>query len=715
MLRVYGSVLFACLLGVVGASGGCGSSNSDDNNQSPGSGDASVGTDGAGPGSDGGPKFGGDGLVEALTISPLHPSLTVSAPGATLQFQAMEGTSTVQAQWTLDNVGIGTISSTGLFTASGLVGGIANVTATLGNLTASTTLTVLLTLNENPGNVSPGTQSQLTGGGTADAAFKWVYPYDGTVFARGIGAPVLQTSDAFDAAYLHIMLNGLDYQGFYGASNPGRITLTPQLWQSITETATAGAPVKVAITKISGGQVTGPVTQTWTVAQGNLRGTIYYNSYNSQIAGNTGAIMSLRPGQAAPSVVVAGCRVCHAVSADGSTMVSANEPTGGTATDSVWNLKADAGAGYQAPNRTWVFGALYPDGSKFLNYGAIANVGNADAPWAPDVRGVGQHGNLPATLYDTTSGAVIPSTGLTAAPSMMMPTFSADGKMIAFTHYDLDQGHTVAVMDFDNKTNTFSNLRDVATLSATQYVGWVAITPDDNFVFFAAGTHIEYSTVSDSPGDTTYPANCQDPTSDLYIAHVPSKTNAIANQLNGKTTAGVSYMPFPDDVDLNFEPTILPEAVGGYFWVVFTSRRNYGNLVNGDPYIGTGGAPSARKKLWVAAIDIQNPQKPYTMAVDLTHPAFYLEGQELASGNMRGFWALDPCESNGQSCATGDECCTGFCRQTAGPDGGTIFACVPPPSGCAQEGEKCTTTASCCNAAAGTQCIAGYCSTPAAQ
>ena len=109
---------------------------------------------------------------------------------------------------------------------------------------------------------------------------------------------------------------------------------------------------------------------------------------------------------------------------------------------------------------------------------------------------------------------------------------------------------------------------------------------------------------------------------------------------------------------------------------MFTSRRNYGNLVNGDPYIGTSG-PSPRKKLWVSAIDIQNPEVPYTMAQDITHPAFYLEGQELASGNMRGFWALDPCEANGGSCLTGDECCSGFCRQTTGPDGGTIIRVRP--------------------------------------
>ena len=573
---------------------------------------------------------------------------------------------------------------------------------------------VACTLSENPGKIATATQTKLRAAGTADASFKWLYPYDGTVFARGIGAPELQTAGNFDAALLKITCGGLAYQGFYAASSPGRITLTPQLWQTISLTAQSNDAVKVSITEISAGKVTGPITETWTIAQGNLRGTIYYNSYNSVIAGNTGAIMSLRPGQATPKVVVAGCRVCHAVSADGSTMVSANEPSAGTATDGVWDLKNKAAPGYQAPNRTWVFGALTPDGSKFMNYGAVANTGaDPNAPWAPDVRGVGQHGNLPATLYDTKTGAVIPTTGLGAAPYMMMPAFSADGKMIAFTHYDKDQGHSVAVMDFNNATNAFTNLRDVATLPAATYVGWTAITPDDQFVFFAGGTHLEYSTVSDEPG-AAVPANVSDPTSDLYIAHIPSLTEVAANQLNGKTAAGTSYLPFPDDVDLNFEPTILPEAVGGYFWVVFTSRRNYGNLVNGDPYIGTAGAPSARKKLWVAAINIQNPEQPYTKAVDLTHPAFYLEGQELASGNMRGFWSLDPCEANGMSCLTGDECCSGFCRQTSSPDGGTIFACVPP-AGCAQEGEKCVTAADCCGAQAGTQCIAGYCATPAAQ
>ena len=91
---------------------------------------------------------------------------------------------------------------------------------------------------------------------------------------------------------------------------------------------------------------------------------------------------------------------------------------------------------------------------------------------------------------------------------------------------------------------------------------------------------------------------------------------------------------------------------------------------------------------------------------DPSHPAFYFEGQELAAGNMRGFWALDPCKQNGLSCETGDECCGGFCR----PNGDGGFACVPPPSGCSQEFETCKTAADCCDT--GSLCVNGHCAKP---
>lgn len=698
--RAWWSALLVLLVSVAVAAG-CGSSESNGGSTT----DAGMGDDSTGM-MDGHVGFG-DSSASGLTISPQNPVLNVNKPGITLQFQALENGAAVHATWTIDIADIGTIDSNGLFVASGSVGGPTTVTAQVGNLTAKTVLTVKLTLTDNPGNVPPATQGQLTGGGTADPAFKWLYPYDGTVFPRGINAPVLQTGGAgWDAAYLHISFSTLDYKGFYGPSTPERLALTAGIWKAITLSAQSTDTVKVELTKISGGKVTGPVTEGWTVAQGTLRGTVYYNSYDSPMAGSTGAIMSVRPGQAA-KVVIAGCRVCHTVSADGSTLVAANEPAGGTATDRVWDLKNNLNTLYDAPNREWAFGALYPDGSKFLRFGVVPDTGMAGAGWAPNVRGLGQNGDLPSHLFDSKTGADLNATG--QPTHMMMPIFSPDGKMVAFNHYDTGTGHTIAVMSFDNKTNTFSNLKDIATMP-NSYLGWPAFTPDDKFVFFAAGNNIEYDTISD---DTSAVPN---PTSDLYAAHVATATNAMQNEIDGFDASGKFYLPFGEmnEGHLNFEPTILPEAVGGYFWVVFTTRRNYGNFVNGDAYVGPSGSPSPRKKLWVAAIDIDSQENPILKAKDVTHPAFYLDGQELAAGNMRGFWALDPCEANGMSCQTGDECCTGFCRQQTGQDGGMSFVCVPP-SGCAQEGEKCVTAADCCGASSGTQCIAGFCSTPLAQ
>jgi len=697
--------LFVAALGAALIGSACGSVHGNSN------GSAGDAADAAAAGDDASAVLGGDGSLLALTISPQDPTMHITGPGSTLQFTALIGGNPTPASWTIDSA-LGTIDGTGLFTAKGVLGGSTMVDAQVGNQHADTLLTVDLTLGDNPGNVDPGTQTKLRGGGTADPAFAWLYPYDGTVFPRGIAPPLLQTGGTgFDAAMLHVQFSTLSYTGFYGPSTPGRIQLTPQLWKAISEGASASDTVSVQITKIHGGQVTGPITEHWTIAPGTLRGTVYYDSYNSVLAGNTGAIMSVRPGQTA-KVVIAGCRVCHSVSADGSTLVAANEVPNATATDRVWDLQSNLAPLHDAPNRTWAFGALYPDGSRLLRFGVVPDSQAAGEYWSPNVRGLGQSGDLPSALFNPRTGAAIPAPGLDGQGlHMMMPTFAPDGKMVAFNHYDTGHGHTLAVMDFDATTNTFSNLRDIATVSSG-YLGWPAFTPDDQYVIFAAGDNAEYDSVSDQPSVVPQPH------SDLYVANVGSKTTAMANQLDGLTAAGQVYLPFGEAAEghLNYEPTVLPEAVGGYFWVVFTSRREYGNTLNDpDPY-NLNGQPGARKKLWVAAVDIASTVQtqakivPFDAAKDVTHPAFYLDGQELASGNMRGFWALDPCQNDGAGCATGDQCCSGFCRQTSGADGGTTFACTPA-AGCAQEGERCTTAADCCGAQSGTQCIAGFCAT----
>ena len=108
---------------------------------------------------------------------------------------------------------------------------------------------------------------------------------------------------------------------------------------------------------------------------------------------------------------------------------------------------------------------------------------------------------------------------------------------------------------------------------------------------------------------------------------------------------------------------------------------------------------SPQKKLWVAAVDIA------TGAVDPSHPAFYLPGQELGAGNSRGFWVVVPCKANGTSCETGDECCNGSCRDNG--NGALVCQDKPPGTQCVNEFEKCTVDADCCDPKQ--KCIAGRC------
>jgi hypothetical protein len=52
----------------------------------------------------------------------------------------------------------------------------------------------------------------------------------------------------------------------------------------------------------------------------------------------------------------------------------------------------------------------------------------------------------------------------------MMPSFSPDGRRIVFNDYDSGQGHSLAVMDFDDASNAFSNRKEIADAVAESAV-----------------------------------------------------------------------------------------------------------------------------------------------------------------------------------------------------------------------------------------------------
>jgi hypothetical protein len=267
------------------------------------------------------------------------------------------------------------------------------------------------------------------------------------------------------------------------------------------------------------------------------------------------------------------------------------------------------------------------------------------------------------------------------------------------------------VQDFDKATKTFSN-PVVIYKDANNYPGWPFFTPDGKYVMFAMGAGSNFASIPPASFSGVGPvqASASDvANSDLYIVCLHSPGTAHPLDLANGFRAGATYLPYTSrDEHYNFYPTGSPVAAGGYFWVFFTSRRQYGNVMVDTTNNNAVPDPvfhAETKKIWAAAVTIDAMEG--SCQGDPSHPAFLLPGQELSSGNIRAFAALAPCKANGSSCVAGVDCCGGYC--TAGMCG--------PPSSCAGVNDKCTKDSDCCpvDAGAALRCIAGYCATPPPQ
>lgn len=670
---------------------------------------------------------GGDAIGEAFEILPANQVLDPVTAGQTLQFQAVSvvtGEPVDVSFWYVDKLPAGGIDAKGLFTASGIAGGELVVGASSGKYEATTTLTLRVRIRDNPGGLDDATQAALEAGeagagagNAADASFRWLYPYDKTVFPRGLLPPTLQfAGQGADGFYLHVTSKWYEYQGFFAGSSPERQAVPDSVWQGLTWSAGTSDPVHVEMTKIRDGNVTGPVKETWSIAQGSLKGLVYYNTYDDPLAtqngqleeGRRGAVMRIRPGQKQPEVLRGGdgtCTVCHSVSAHGDRMVLSSGHTCNKSYDlspdgKATELFSDSCADENRHDDTFSFGGLSPDGDLMLTSASMQR--DVAYDFYPNIASIDDDkGPRDSKLVDTATGAVLAAPGFDGVVrKALMPTFSPDGRKVAFVHYEAGEGHTLSVMDFDPATRTFSNLQvvyDVTQYGITDlYAGWPAFTPDGRSILFQVGDRPDYSTWRGGYGQ-------------LFIVDLDKLDERPLQILNGEVN-GAPYVGDAFEAKMSFMPTVLPVAVGGYFWAVFTSRRPYGNLIteSGEGPDDPSVEHPSPKKLWVAAIDIGLQ----TGSPDPSHPAFYLEGQDLVSGNMRGFWALEPCKQIGQSCESGSECCEGFCRAVE-QDGGTALVCVPPPvDECVEEYGKCVTTEDCCDVEDGYSCINGYCARP---
>ncbi|HVZ70899.1 MAG TPA: hypothetical protein VHJ20_00875 [Polyangia bacterium] len=703
--------------------------------------DAAAGGSSSGGGHDGGTTYSLAGSIASDTPDPV----TVSGKPTQVHLgvKLNDGTTPDPSRiaWTVDNVAIGSVGADGVFTPNGTVGGVATVTAQVGNGVATKTITVDVDITDDPGTLNPQDMTKLETGGTGgDAQFKWLYPYDGTVFPRGLTAPTLQFGGTGTrATYTTITAPHFKYQQIANINDPLRVVIPPAIWKGVGLTVGPKDKITATVTKLAGDTATGPLTRSWFVAPATINGIFYYNTYTgSMLADGGGGIMRVPAGQDA-QLVVKGCTVCHSISANGGVLAAGSQNVPNA--DGDWNPKTsqtyDLGAGAAGgaagaatirtqtnEGRTFSFMGLVPDGSKGLVSGLPPK---RNAPFLP--HGIASTPGTPSTLVDTKTGAVIAAPSLTSLVQYATtPAFSPDGAHVAFVNGDrlgatcidtktcdmtclMSCSRVLSIMDFDGTASppVFSNLRDVVTnAGAGHAVAWPSFLPDGKAVIYHEGDSLDSDVFQ---GDTS-PLGPQ--YAELRLVETADKTVKTLNAVNGRDATGTLVLPYGEIAEgrMNYEPSVLPIAVGGYYWVLFTSRRVYGNMISptsndppgSDPF-GSEANPSTRKKVWIAAIDIDHASK-----ADPSHPAFFLPGQELRTANMRAFAALAPCKQDNSSCETGADCCGGYCRETSrAADGTPMLSCIAPPAHtCSDLLEPCTTSTDCCNPK--NQCINGKCS-----
>lgn len=578
---------------------------------SGGSGDSS----GAGSTADApsGTSSADDVTVDEVRIEPADAMIEIvdGQPAVPLQFTAVATYSDgsegeLGGSWAIDDLDVGGIDgSTGEFLPSGLYGGVAQISFNSADAPeATTTLTVKLRIVDDPEMVGDPIKDAFDDAVNPDPSLAWAYPYDGTVFPRGLGSPELQWNGGgpTDVYRLRIDAPSFSFETWRTLPPPSRYvlpTLPKVVWDKLTGSVAPG-DVTVSLQRYDGVQAYLPATQQWHLADADLVGVIYYWEVNQ------GNVVRLRPGvDASPEVFIqkppgVTCVACHSVSADGSRLVASFH--GGYSPWGTFN--AADGASLFASDSASGFQAISPDGSHV--------VWGQSNDFAANTNGY-----LALSTFDSVTEL---AQLFTPTGSPAFPAWSPDGEKIAYSVRT--DGNW---LDFTQSTMWVSDV-DTVTPGFAAPVQIAAATPDRPAVVFPSWSP---DSAWLAHGRATQ-ARTRGAQGELWLSAADGSTEMMLGRACGVGTLS------PGQSSACYEPTFMPEERGGYFWLVFVSERVYGNTLV-DEVVET-----RRKQLWVTAIDADP-----TDGVDPSHPAFRLPGQELNNQNMRGAWALEPPDVQG--------------------------------------------------------------------
>ena len=568
---------------------------------------------------------------------------------------------TAETQWSFSLGALGSIESDGAFTANGEIAGTGTVNAIYETRSGSAAVSIQIKNASDPGGV--GANGVFDGDTIGpDPALSLSYPYNNTVFPRNVASPEVMWSggSADDLYKLHIEQKNYEYTVFLTAPPPSRFLFDQEEWRRITESGTGAEsdPLTVTLQRKSGDNLYDPVVQTWKVAQARLPGSVHYWQLPAAGGGN-GKVLKLSPATAQGEEIFqpadgedASCYGCHTVSRDGRTVAAffSNGVPFQLKTIDVTETPGFVENSYAKPETGGVFAAFNPDASKLVvSYNGSVNAANS-----------------PLQIVDRATGVV--DTADLMGLGCGEPAWSPDGKMIA------------ATCGYDGGGFTFDASN--ADLKVAQ------VNPDG--ISVAAPTAIVEQSAEGTLGRPAYPNFSPDSKYLIYGRPEVGSRSIGAGTIWMVDVDGQNPKQLLNAASSNhdFNPTFAPIRAGGYYWVAFMSRRDFGNrLVGAD-----------RQQIWVTAI--KDPPEEG----DPSQPAFYLRGQDENQRSENAFFAADACQEIPMaSCETGIDCCGGHCI----PDPATGDKTCGEPGSCSLADNACETSSDCCSDSA--VCTDGFC------